>query len=135
MKIGITSVLVDDQEKAHQFYTDVLGFVTKEDAPVGDARWLTVTSPEGAEGVELLLEPDWNPDIQINGAPAAKVFKKTLVDAGIPWTSFGTDDIQKEYERLRERGVQFTMEPTQTGPVTTAIFDDTCGNLIMVAEI
>jgi len=134
MKINLTSVMVDDQEKAFKFYTEVLGFVKKTDIPVGDAKFLTVVSPEGSGDVELLLEPDWNPSIQINGKPAAKVFKKTLFDSGIPFTSFAVDDAQKEYERLKNLGVRFTMEPTKMGPVTLAVFDDTCGNLIQIAQ-
>ena len=134
MKINLTSVMVDDQEKAFKFYTEILGFVKKTDIPVGDAKFLTVVSPEGSGDVELLLEPDWNPSIQINGEPAAKVFKKTLFDSGIPFTSFAVDDAQKEYERLKNLGVRFTMEPTKMGPVTLAVFDDTCGNLIQIAQ-
>lgn len=134
MKINLTSVLVDDQDNALAFYTDVLGFVKKTDVPAGGAKWLTVVSPESPDGVELLLEPDSNPHIQIDGKPAAQVFKKTLFDAGIPATSFAVDDIYKEYERLRALGVAFTGEPTAMGPVTTAVLDDTCGNLIMIAQ-
>jgi catechol 2,3-dioxygenase-like lactoylglutathione lyase family enzyme len=126
MRIVVTSVLVDDQAKAHRFYTDVLGFVTKHDIPLGDARWLTVVSPEEPDGTELLLEPDSH--------PAARPFKAALVEDGIPATSFGVADVQAEYERLRGRGVQFTQEPTQMGPTTTAVFDDTCGNLIQIAQ-
>jgi catechol 2,3-dioxygenase-like lactoylglutathione lyase family enzyme len=126
MRIVVTSVMVDDQAKAHRFYTDVLGFVTKHDIPLGDARWLTVVSPEEPDGTELLLEPDSH--------PAAKPFKAALVEDGIPATSFGVADVQAEYERLRGRGVQFTQEPTQMGPTTTAVFDDTCGNLIQIAQ-
>jgi catechol 2,3-dioxygenase-like lactoylglutathione lyase family enzyme len=134
MRINVTSVLVDDQDKALAFYTEVLGFVKKHDVPAGEAKWLTVVSPEGHDDVELLLEPDWNPGIAINGEPAAQVFKKTLVDAGIPYTSFAVDDVHKEYERLKAQGVAFTAEPAEAAPgVTTAIFDDTCGNLIMIA--
>lgn len=133
MKIILTSVLVDDQAKALDFYTGKLGFIQKQDIPVdGGARFLTVGSPGGGE-VELLLEPDWNPQIQLDGKPAAQVFKKTLFDAGLPATSFGVDDVPKEYERLSGLGVRFTGEPTTQGPVTTAVFDDTCGNLIMIA--
>jgi catechol 2,3-dioxygenase-like lactoylglutathione lyase family enzyme len=126
MKIVVTSVLVDDQEKALGFYTDVLGFVKKEDIPMGDARWLTVVSPQDREGTELLLEPD--------GHPAAKPFKEALAEDGIPYTSFGVDDVQAEFERMRGLGVQFTQEPLAMGPVTTAVFDDTCGNLIQIAQ-
>ena len=127
MKIVVTSVLVDDQEKALRFYTDVLGFLKKEDVPLGgDARWLTVVSPQDRDGVELLLEPD--------GHPAAGPFKAALVDDGIPFTSFGVDDVEAEYRRLRDLGVRFTQEPAAMGPVTTAVFDDTCGNLIQIAQ-
>jgi len=127
MRIVVTSVLVDDQAKAHRFYTEVLGFVTKNDVDLGGARWLTVVSPDDPEGVELLLEPD--------GHPAAKPFKAALVEDGIPSTSFGIADCQAEYERLLGLGVVFTQAPTKMGPVTTAVFDDTCGNLIQMAEM
>jgi catechol 2,3-dioxygenase-like lactoylglutathione lyase family enzyme len=126
MKIVVTSVLVDDQEKALRFYTDVLGFEKKADVPMGDARWLTVVSPQDREGTELLLEPD--------GHPAAKPFKTALAEDGIPYTSFGVDDVQAEFERMRDVGVQFTQEPLAMGPVTTAVLDDTCGNLIQIAQ-
>jgi catechol 2,3-dioxygenase-like lactoylglutathione lyase family enzyme len=125
MKINLTSVLVDDQAKALRFYTDVLGFVPKTDVPVGDYRWLTVVSPEDPEGPELLLEPD--------GHPAAPPFKEALVSDGIPFTSFAVEDVHRDFERLTGLGVRFTQEPTQMGPVTTAVFDDTCGNLIQIA--
>ena len=125
MKITLTSVLVDDQAKALAFYTDVLGFRTKTDVPLGEHRWLTVVSPDAPDGVELVLEPDEH--------PAAKPFKAALVEDGIPFTSFGVDDVQREYERLRSLGVRFTQEPTAMGPVTTAVLDDTCGNLIQIA--
>ena len=126
MKIVVTSVLVDDQEKALQFYTDVLGFVKKTDIPMGEARWLTVVSPQDPDGTELLLEPD--------GHPAAGPFKEALVADGIPYTSFGVDDVKAEFNRLRDRGVRFTQEPLEMGPVTTAVFDDSCGNLIQIAQ-
>ena len=126
MKIYVTSVLVDDQEKALQFYTNVLGFVKKNDIPLGGARWLTVVSPENAAGPELLLEPDSH--------PAAGPFKEALAADGIPVTSFGVDDVEAEFQRLRDLGVQFTQEPLEMGGVTTAIFDDTCGNLIQIAK-
>ena len=125
MRIHLTSVLVDDQEKALRFYTEVLGFVKKTDLPLGEHRWLTVVSPDEPEGTELLLEPD--------GHPAAKPFKDALVADGIPFTSFAVDDMAAEHERLRALGVRFTQEPTQMGDVTTAVFDDTCGNLIQIA--
>jgi catechol 2,3-dioxygenase-like lactoylglutathione lyase family enzyme len=125
MRINLASVLVDDQAKALAFYTDVLGFVKKTDIPLGEHRWLTVVSPEAPDGVELLLEPDEH--------PAAKPFKAALVEDGIPFTSFAVADIHREHERLRGLGVRFTMEPTAMGPVTTAVLDDTCGNLIQIA--
>ena len=127
MRIYVTSVLVDDQEKALQFYTNVLGFVKKNDIPVGEARWLTVVSPENAAGPELLLEPD--------GHPAAGPFKEALAADGIPVTSFAVDDVDAEFQRLRGLGVQFTQEPLEMGGVTTAVFDDTCGNLIQIAKV
>jgi catechol 2,3-dioxygenase-like lactoylglutathione lyase family enzyme len=126
MRIVITSVLVDDQAKALAFYTDVLGFIKKHDVPMGESRWLTVVSPEDREGPELLLEPDRH--------PAAGPFKDALVEDGIPFTSFGVEDTQREYERLVGLGVRFTQKPTKMGPVTTAVFDDTCGNLIQIAS-
>ena len=126
MRIVVTSVLVDDQEKALRFYTDVLGFVKKDDIPMGDARWLTLVSPHDPDGTELLLEPD--------GHPAARPFKEALVEDGIPYTSFGVDDVTAEYDRLSTSGVRFTQQPLTMGPVTTAVFDDTCGNLIQIAE-
>jgi catechol 2,3-dioxygenase-like lactoylglutathione lyase family enzyme len=126
MRIVVTSVLVDDQEKALRFYTDVLGFEKKHDIPMGDARWLTVVSPEDRDGTELLLEPD--------GHPAARPFKEALVADGIPYTSFGVDDVDAEFRRLQGHGVRFTQEPLAMGPVTTAVFDDTCGNLIQIAQ-
>ena len=125
MKINLTSVLVDDQAKALEFYTDVLGFVKRNDVPLGEHRWLTVVSPEDPDGPELVLEPD--------GHPAAPPFKQALVADGIPFTSFAVDDVEATYERLTERGVRFTQAPTQMGPVTTAVLDDTCGNLIQIA--
>ncbi len=128
MQIVVTSVLVDDQAKALRFYTDVLGFLPKQDMDLGGgARWLTVVSPDAPDGVELLLEPD--------GHPAAKPWKAALVEDGIPYTSFGIADCQAEYERLRGLGVVFTQPPTQMGPVITALFDDTCGNLIQMAQM
>jgi catechol 2,3-dioxygenase-like lactoylglutathione lyase family enzyme len=126
MKITVTSVLVDDQEKALAFYTQVLGFVPKADVPLGgEHRWLTVVSPDQPDGTELLLEPDEH--------PAARPFKDALVRDGIPFTSFAVEDVHAEAERLRGHGVRFTQEPTAMGPVTTAVFDDTCGNLIQIA--
>lgn len=125
MKINLTSVLVDDQPKALSFYTDVLGFVEKNNIPMGDHAWLTVVSPDAPDGVELLLEPDEH--------PAVRPFKQALVEDGIPFTSFAVDDVEAEYTRLSALGVQFTQPPTPMGPVTTAVFDDTCGNLIQIA--
>jgi len=126
MRIVLASVLVDDQDKALRFYRDVLGFKPKTDIPLGEHRWLTLVSPENPDGVELLLEPDAH--------PAVKPFKAALVADGIPFTSFGVDDVQKEYERLSALGVIFTQKPALMGPVTTAVFDDTCGNLIQIAQ-
>ena len=125
MKIVVTSVLVDDQAKALRFYTEVLGFVTKTDIPMGEARWLTVVSPEDPDGTELLLEPD--------NHPAARPYKQALMEDGLPFTSFAVGDVRAEVERLRALGVRFTQEPVTMGPVTTAVFDDTCGNLIQIA--
>ena len=127
MKIAMTSVLVDDQEKALRFYTDVLGFEAKHDVPMGEHRWITVVSPDSRDGVELVLEPDAH--------PAARPFKEALVADGIPFTAFAVDDVPAEYERLRAAGVTFTQEPLQMGPVTTAVLDDTCGNLIQIASM
>ncbi|VVB94952.1 Glyoxalase/Bleomycin resistance protein/Dioxygenase superfamily protein [uncultured archaeon] len=124
MKIKLSSVFVDDQDKALKFYTEVLGFVKKRDIPVGKFKWLTVVSPEEPYGTELVLEPDDN--------PAAKTFKKALFEQGIPLTAFDVDDIQKEYERMNKLGVVFRGEPTKMGPITQAVFDDTCGNLIQI---
>jgi catechol 2,3-dioxygenase-like lactoylglutathione lyase family enzyme len=126
MRIVVTSVMVDDQQKALDFYTDVLGFVKKNDVPLGEHRWLTVVSPEQPDGPEVLLEP--------MGIPAAKTFQKALRAEGIPLASFGVEDVDKEHERLLSRGVRFTMPPTQMGPVKLAVFDDTCGNLIQIAQ-
>jgi catechol 2,3-dioxygenase-like lactoylglutathione lyase family enzyme len=126
MRIHLSSVFVDDQDKALQFYTEVLGFIKKTEIPLGDARWLTVVSPEDSSGMELVLEPD--------GHPAVRPFKEALVADGIPFTSFAVDDVNKEFERLRRHGVQFTQEPVEMGSVTTAVFDDTCGNLIQIAQ-
>ena len=109
------------------FYTDVLGFVKKTDIPAGGARWLTVVSPDAPDGVELLLEPDAH--------PAAKPFKEAPVADGMPYTLFAVDDVQAEFDRLSALGVTFTQRPTEMGPVTTAVFDDTCGNLIQIATM
>jgi catechol 2,3-dioxygenase-like lactoylglutathione lyase family enzyme len=125
MKIVMTSVPVDDQEKALRFYTEALGFVKKTDVPLGEHRWLTVVSPDDPDGTELLLEPDSH--------PAVKPLKHALVDDGIPYTSFAVTDVQAEYDRLKAAGVKFTQPPVDMGPVKTAVLDDTCGNLIQIA--
>lgn len=127
MRIWVTSVLVDDQSKALDFYTRVLGFKTKHDVPMGEHRWLTVVSPEEPDGTELLLEPSEH--------PAAKPFKDALVEDGIPITSFRVDDIDAEYKRLLSLGVSFTREPVDAGPVRMAVLDDTCGNLIQLVQM
>ncbi|WP_280368993.1 VOC family protein [Nocardia wallacei] len=134
MFVPVTSIPVDDQDKALAFYTDVLGFVKKTDIPVGDAKWLTVVSPDAPDGVEVLLEPDWNPGIQLGGKPAAQVYKKTLYDAGMPYTMLGSTDLEQDYERMKKHGVRFTQEPTKTDFGAQAVFDDTCGNLIVLAQ-
>ncbi|CAA9279172.1 MAG: Lactoylglutathione lyase and related lyases [uncultured Arthrobacter sp.] len=126
MRIVVTSVFVEDQEKALSFYTEVLGFRKKEDVPVGEYRWLTVVSPEDSEGVELLLEP--------SDHPATKPFMQAIVEDGIPFTSFDVEDVEAEHARLEGLGVKFTQPPTAFGDVTTAVFDDTCGNLIQIAQ-
>lgn len=129
MKIKLTSVSIDDYDKALKFYTEVLGFVKKRDIPLGEgARWITVVSPEEPDGTELLLEPN-------AGYPAMKALKEALVKDGIPFTAFQVDDIQKEYARLKKLGVEFTMEPTNMGMTTMAVFDDTCGNLIQIYQV
>ncbi len=127
LTIRVTSVMVNDQEKALKFYTEVLGFVKKTDVPAGQYRWLTVVSPEGPADVELLLEP--------NVTPVATTFQKGIYEQGIPATMFKVADCQKEYERLKKLGVRFTMPPTKMGPSTSAVFDDTCGNLISIAQM
>ncbi|WP_340560685.1 VOC family protein [Streptomyces sp. GSL17-111] len=126
MRIHLTSVFVDDQAKALRFYTDVLGFTKKADVPLGEDRWLTVASPEDPEGTELLLEPA--------GHPAVKPFTTALMEDGIPAAAFAVDDVRAEFDRLRGRGVRFTQEPLTMGPVTTAVLDDTCGNLIQLVH-
>ncbi|MYR61426.1 VOC family protein [Streptomyces sp. SID625] len=126
MRIHLSSVFVDDQEKALRFYTEVLGFVKKHDVPVGPDRWLTVVSAEEPDGTELLLEP--------SGHPAVRPYKSALVQDGIPATSFAVDDVHAEFERLRGLGVRFVQEPLEAGPVTTAVLDDTCGNLIQLVH-
>ena len=127
MRINLTSVLVDDQDKALRFYTEVLGFQKKTEVPLGEHRWLTVVSPDDPNGTELVLEPDAH--------PAAKPFKDALMGDGIPFTSFAVDDVRQEFARLQSLGVEFAQEPVDMGPVTTAVFDDTCGNLIQIAEL
>lgn len=127
LRITLTSVIVDDTQKAEKFYTEILGFVKKHDVPLGperDNRWLTVVSPLDPEGTELLLEP--------SGHPAAEPFKEALVADGIPYTQFSVENVQSEYERLRDLGVRFTQTPVVTGNITTAVLDDTCGNLIQI---
>lgn len=126
MRIHLASILVDDQDKALRFYTEVLGFRKKTEVPLGEARWLTVVSSEDPDGTELVLEPD--------GHPAVKPFKEALASDGIPFTSFAVGDVYREFERLRRLGVRFTQEPAEMGPVVTAVFDDTCGNLIQIAH-
>jgi catechol 2,3-dioxygenase-like lactoylglutathione lyase family enzyme len=126
MQIKIASILVDDQDKALRFYTEVLGFAKKVDMSMGAFRWLTVTAPEGAEGVELVLEP--------MGFPPAQTYQKALFDAGIPATAFITKDMTAEYERLKALGVHFRGEPKNLGPVTTVVFEDGCGNLINLVQ-
>ncbi|MGS2640144.1 VOC family protein [Streptosporangium sp. LJ11] len=126
MKIHLSSVFVDDQDKALRFYTDVLGFVKKTEIPLGEHRWLTVVSPDDLDGTELLLEPDEH--------PAVKPYKTALVEDGIPATAFAVDDVHAEFGRLRGLGVRFTQEPLEMGPVTTAVLDDTCGNLIQIVH-
>ena len=127
MRINLASVLVDDQEKALRFYTEVLGFVKKTEVPLGEHRWLTVVSPEDPDGVELVLEP--------GDHPAVGPFKAALVADGIPFTSFAVSDVHAEFDRLKGLGVTFTQEPASMGPVTTAVLDDTCGNLIQIASM
>jgi catechol 2,3-dioxygenase-like lactoylglutathione lyase family enzyme len=126
MRINLTSVLVHNQDEALRFYTEVLGFVKKTEVPLGEHSWLTVVSPEDPDGCELLLEPD--------GHPGAKPWKEALVSDGIPYTSFAVEDVRAEFDRLRGLGVRFTQEPLEMGPVTTAVLDDTCGNLIQLVQ-
>ncbi len=126
MRIQLTSLMVDDQAKALKFYTDILEFVKKEDMPMGEFRWLTVVSPEDPEGPELVLEP--------TAFPPGKTFQKALFDAGIPATAFAVKDIDAVYERLDGLGVAFKAKPALAGPVSVAMFDDTCGNLIQLYQ-
>jgi catechol 2,3-dioxygenase-like lactoylglutathione lyase family enzyme len=129
MKIKLASVSIDEYDKAVKFYTEALGFILKRDIPLGnDARWITVVSPDDPNGVELVLEPNAS-------YPAMKALKESLVRDGIPFTAFEVNNIQKEYERMKKLGVEFTMEPTNMGMTTAAIFDDTCGNLIQIYQI
>ena len=127
MRINLASIHVDDQAKALRFYTEVLGFVKKNDVPMGEHSWLTVVSPEDPDGVELVLEP--------SDHPAVNPYKEALVADGIPFTSFAVPDVHAEFDRLKGLGVRFTQEPASMGPVTTAVLDDTCGNLIMIAAM
>jgi len=126
MKIIVTSIFVQDQDKALEFYSEKLGFIKKEDVPAGKFRWITIVSPEAQDGTELLLEP--------NDHPAAKEYQKKIFADGIPATMFGVADIRREYKQLIEKGVKFTMEPTEMGDITIAVFDDTCGNLIQIMQ-
>jgi predicted enzyme related to lactoylglutathione lyase len=126
MKIIVTSIFVEDQDKALEFYSETLGFVKKHDVPTGEFRWITLVSPEEQKGTELLLEP--------NNHPAAKEYQEKLFAEGIPVTMFGVADIHAEYKRLMDKGVKFTIEPTKMGDVTIAVFDDTCGNLIQIMQ-
>lgn len=130
MEIIVTNVHVNDQQKALEFYTNVLGFEKKTDEPAGGARWLTVAEPNSDNDVELLLEPTGVPEV----AEELEAYRETLVTNGIPWTQFGCEDVEAEYERLREQGVEFTQEPMTVGDVTLAVFDDTCGNLIQIIQ-
>ena len=126
MRIALTSVMVDDQAKALKFYTEVLGFLPKRDIPMGGARWLTVVSPDDPDGVELVLEP--------LGFPPAKIYQKALFDAGIAATAFAVRDVRAEQDRLKALGVVFSLPPTQMGPTTQAVFEDTCGNRIQIFQ-
>ncbi|SHF80275.1 VOC family protein [Streptoalloteichus hindustanus] len=127
IRIAVTSLYVDDQDEALRFYTDVLGFVKKNDILAGDGRWLTVASPDGPEGVELLLEP--------NGNPVARSYQRAMFEAGVPATLFAVDDLPAEYERMRGLGAVFPVEPTREGLVLQAVLDDTCGNLVLLAQV
>ena len=126
MKIIVTSIFVQNQDKALEFYSETLGFVKKHDVPAGEFRWITLVSPDNQDGTELVLEPNDN--------QAAKDYQKRLFEQGIPVTMFGVDDVRKEYDRLLKHGVKFTMEPTKMGDITIAVFDDTCGNLIQIIQ-
>jgi catechol 2,3-dioxygenase-like lactoylglutathione lyase family enzyme len=126
MRINLSSVMVDDQDKALKFYTEILGFTQKTDLSVGEYRWLTVTSPDGPEGVELVLEP--------MAFPPSREYQKALFEAGIPIMAFLSDDIQREYQKLEQRGVIFRSEPQTLGAITSVLFEDTCGNLINLVQ-
>ena len=126
MRIHLASIFVDDQQKALRFYTETLGFQLKHNIPLGEYAWITVVSEEAPEGMELVLEPDDH--------PAVRPFMKAIVEDGIPSTSFAVDDVEAEHERLMAKGVRFVQPPTDLGAVITAIFDDSCGNLIQIAE-
>lgn len=127
MRINLTSVFVDDQDRALSFYTDILGFIKKTDVPAGEHKWLTVVSPEDPDGPELLLEPADH--------PAVGPYREAIVEDGIPLASFAVADVEEEHERLTALGVRFTQPPASLGPVTTAVLDDTCGNLIQIASL
>ncbi len=127
MKIKLNSVFVEDQDRALKFYTGVLGFIKKNEIPLGEFKWLTVVSPKEPDGTELVLEP--------NNNSAAKTFQSAIFQQGIPLTAFAVEDIQKEHERMKKLGVVFTVEPTKAGPTTVAVFDDTCGNLIQLYQV
>lgn len=130
MKVTVTSIPVQDQEKALVFYTEIVGFLKKVDIPLSEgARWLTVVSKEDREGVEILLEP------APNHFEPAKIYQKALFDAGIPYTQFTSDNVQLDYERLHGLGVEFSMKPTEMGTVKIAVFNDTCGNHIQLVEL
>ncbi len=127
MKIKLNSVLVSDQDKALEVYTESLGFLKKEDIPMGEFRWLTVVSPDGPQDLELVLEPTAN--------PASKTYQRALYDSGIPLTALASDDIHGEFQRMKDKGIVFRMEPTEMGTATLAVFDDTCGNLIQIYQV
>jgi catechol 2,3-dioxygenase-like lactoylglutathione lyase family enzyme len=127
MRIQLTSIMVNDQDKALKFYTEVLGFRKKKEFPVGEYKWLTVTSPEGPDDIELSLEPNAN--------PAAKTFQQAMFAQSIPLAAFAVDNLEKEYARLKALNVVFTREPTRSGPVAIAVFSDTCGNLIQLYQV
>lgn len=131
MRIKLASVFVDDQERAHDFYTRVAGFVTKQDLPAGGARWLTVVSPQEPDGTELVLEPDWNP--ALTGRMAE--LKRSFVENRIPFTGFEVDDVDAQYERMRALGAVFAMTPETMGPVRVAVVEDGCGNLIQIYQL